>query len=76
MTESGGTERRGRPIVAVLAVVWVGLGFWAVEDGDMWRAAATILFGALLGATYLWPTSAFTRFVDAPVLRRKRPADR
>ena len=76
MTESGDTKERGRPVFAVLAVGWVGLGFWSIEDGETWLAAGQVGLGLVTGATYLWPSSAFSRFVDAPVFRRKRPADR
>ena len=72
MTESAGTRTRGRPAVAVLAVLWVGLGFQAVEVGDMWRGAAGVVLGALFYASYRWPGSAVDRFTSGPVLRRKK----
>ena len=76
MSESGDSTKRGPRLVAVLAVLWIGLGFSSVEDGQMWHAAAGVSFGLLLGATYLWPRSAPARFLDRPIIRRKRPADR
>ena len=76
MTESGDRTRRGPRLVAVLAVLWIGMGFESVEDGRMWHAAAHVSLGLLLGATYFWPGSAPARFVDRPIVRRKRPADR
>lgn len=76
MTESGdattAARTRGRPITMVIAVVWVGLGFWAVEDGDMWRGAAGVALGLLFLSTWLWPESAFTRFAEASPFRRKK----
>ena len=42
----------------IVGLLWIGLGFSSVEDGQMWHAAAGVSFGLLLGATYLWPRSA------------------
>lgn len=76
MPERGDTTEHGRPVVALVALGWVGLGFWAIEGGEMWRGAAAVLLGVLMGATYLWPRSRFARFAETPIYRRKRPADR
>lgn len=72
-SESAGT--RGRPIIAVIALLWVGLGFWAIEDGDMWRGAAGVALGALWAWSYLRPDSTVTRFMDKPIFRRKQHAE-
>ena len=76
MTESGDTKERGRPLLAVLAAAWVGIGFQSVENGRMWHAAACVALGVAWGVAYLWPRSAVARFVGDPMFRRKRPADR
>ncbi len=76
MTESGDTSTRGRPSSAVLGLLWVALGFWYVESGEMGIATGFVVLGLLTGSTYFWPESAVARFMDAPILRRKRPADR
>lgn len=61
--------------MAFLAVLWVGLGFWAIEGGDMWRGAAQVALGVAFGATYLWPDSRFTHYMEKPVFRRKKHAE-
>ncbi|MBS2939521.1 hypothetical protein KDN32_17400 [Nocardioides sp. J2M5] len=75
MTGSESTSTRGRPLVAVLAVLWVGLGFSAIDDGDMWRGAAGVALGAMTAATYLWPDSRFTTYMEKPLFRRKKHAE-
>lgn len=75
MTGSEATRTRGRPIIAVFAVVWVGLGFWAVEDGDMWRGAAGVALGVLWAWSYLQPESKVARFMERPIFRRKKHAE-
>ena len=76
MTESGDTSKRGRPSSAVLGVLWLGLGFWNVETGDLGVAAGFVVLGLLMGSTYVWPGSALGRFLSTPIIRRKQPADR
>lgn len=76
MTGPGATSSRGRPIQAVLAIVWVGLGFVAIEDGDMWRAAAAVAVGALTGAMYWWPESVVAQVMGKPLVRRRKGSDR
>lgn len=74
MTRPESRQERGRPVVALIAVGWVALGFWAIEDGAMWRGAAEVLLGALMGSTYLWPESRLARVLDKPAFsRRKQP---
>lgn len=75
MTGSESARTRGRPIIAVLAVLWVGLGFWAIEDGDMWRGAAGVALGALWAWSYLRPDSRFTTFVEKPIVSRRKRAE-
>ena len=75
MSDPGNARTRGRPILAVLAALWLALGFWAIEDGDMWRGAAGVALGLLNGAGYLWPDTAVTRFMDAPLFGRRKTAD-
>jgi hypothetical protein len=70
-----GSTVRGRPVIAVIAVVWVGLGLWAIKDGDMWRGAAGVALGALSASTYLWPDSRVTAFLEKPIVRRKKGAE-
>jgi hypothetical protein len=74
MTDPGSARTRGRPVVAVLAVGWVALGFWSIEDGRMWHGAAGVALGTLTMISYLWPDSALSRWMDRPVVRRRRPA--
>ena len=73
---SGDTAQRDRPVVALLAVGWLAIGLMGVADGRWWFGAAAIVLGLLTGASFLWPTSPVGRFLSAPVIRRKRPADR
>jgi hypothetical protein len=75
MTGSDATRTRGRPIVAVIAVVWVGLGFWAVEDGDMWRGATGVALGVLWAWSYLQPESRVARFMERPIFRRRTDSE-
>lgn len=76
MRESGDTRKRGTTSSAVIGVLWVGLGFWYVEGGEMGPAAGFVILGLLMGSTYVWPDSALDRFLSAPLWRRKRPAGR
>lgn len=76
MTESGDTRKRGHWSLALSAVFWVGMGINALGDGRMWFGAAGVALGLMAGVTYWWPRSAFTRYMEAPILRRKRPAGR
>lgn len=57
----------------MLAIVWVGLGFWAFEDGDTWRGLAAV--GALVGAMYWWPGSVVAQVMGKPFVRRRRGSD-
>jgi hypothetical protein len=66
---------RGGPLSAVIAVFWLGLGFSALGDGRTWYGVAAVVLSLAFGSTYLWPRSAFTRFVEKPVLGRRHSAD-
>ena len=76
MTEPAAEGTRGRPVGALIGVAWVGLGFWSIKDERMWHGAFGVALGLLFLATYLWPGSRIDRFLSAPLVRRKRPADR
>ena len=75
MTDPDDARPRGRPVVALIAVGWVALGFMSIEDGRMWHGAAGVALGALCLLTYLWPDSALSRWMDGPILRRKQRAE-
>lgn len=75
MTGPGSQQTRGRPVDAVCAVAWVALGFWAIEDGAMWRGAATVALGALWGSMYWWPDSGVAKLMVKPFLKRKKHSE-
>lgn len=75
MTGSESASTRGRPVIAIIAVGWAALGFWSIDGGDRWRGAAFLALAALTTATYLWPDSRFTTFVEKPIVTRRKRAE-
>ncbi|MDR7253993.1 hypothetical protein J2X46_002983 [Nocardioides sp. BE266] len=68
----GEARKRGRPIIAVLGVGWIGIGFWSVKDDQMWHAAACVSLGLLWLACFVWPGSRLDRFMSTPLFGRKK----
>lgn len=75
--EQGATGRTwGRPVLALLGVGWIGIGFWSVKDGEMWHAAACVALGLLWLASFTWPGSRLDRLLSTPLVgKRKKPEE-
>lgn len=65
--------QRRRTWTWILAAVWLALGFWSIETGDMWLALAQVALAAWLASTAIWPrVDAWDRSLT---FRRKRPSE-